>query len=155
MQLLFRPATAADKPSVGHVIEQAEAPEARRMGLHIKSAEADWLDQAIASGRVYAALLDGDLIGVAVTRLKDETVLHIDHVAVVPQLQGQGIGGWILSGIEAVARAEKFTRLSFMTAAMMGELLHLGNRFGFQETHRMLMAEGGNPHIQVYMEKIL
>ena len=155
MQLLFRPATAADKLSVEHVIERAEAPEARRMGLNIKSAEPDWLDRAIAVGRVHVALIDGEPVGVAVTRQKDESVLHIDHVAVLPQLQGQGIGGWILSGVEAIARAEKFTRLSFMTAAMMSELLHLGNRFGFQETHRMLMAEDGNPHIQVYMEKIL
>lgn len=155
MQLLFRPATAADKPSVEQIIAQAEAPDTRRMGLNIKSAEPDWLDQAIANGRAYLAFIDGEPVGVLVTRLKDETVLHIDHIAVVPRLQGRGIGGWILSGAEAVARAEKLTRISFMTAAMMSELLHLGNRFGFLETHRMLMAGDGNPHVQVYMEKVL
>ncbi len=125
------------------------------MGLRIKSTEENWLDRAIASERVYVALVDEQPVGIAATRLKDESVLHIDHVAVLPQLQGQGIGGWMLSGIEAIARAEKRSKLTFMTAAMMSELLHLGSRFGFHETHRMLMAEGGNPHVQVYMEKII
>ncbi len=125
------------------------------MGLRIKSTEENWLDRAIASERVYIALVDEQPVGIAATRLKDESVLHIDHVAVLPQLQGQGIGGWMLSGIEAIARAEKRSKLTFMTAAMMSELLHLGSRFGFHETHRMLMAEGGNPHVQVYMEKII
>ncbi|HSM42223.1 MAG TPA: GNAT family N-acetyltransferase [Afifellaceae bacterium] len=155
MQLLFRPATAADRSSVERIIEIAEAPEARRMGLRIKSTEENWLDNAIESGRVYIALVDEQPVGIAATRLKDESVLHIDHVAVLPHLQGRGIGGWILSGVEAVARAEKRSRLTFMTAAMMSELLHLGSRFGFHETHRMLMAEGGSPHVQVYMEKII
>jgi GNAT superfamily N-acetyltransferase len=155
MQLLFRPATAADRSSVERIIQSAEAPEARRMGLRIKSTEENWLDRAIASERVYIALVDEQPVGIAATRLKDESVLHIDHVAVLPQLQGQGIGGWMLSGIEAIARAEKRSKLTFMTAAMMSELLHLGSRFGFHETHRMLMAEGGNPHVQVYMEKII
>jgi GNAT superfamily N-acetyltransferase len=155
MQLLLRPATAAERSSVERIIERAEAPEARRMGLKIKSTEANWLDQAIASGRVYIALVDDEPVGIAATRLKDDSVLHIDHVAVLPQQQGRGIGGWMLSGIEAIARAEKRTKLTFMTAAMMSELLHLGSRFGFQETHRMLMAEGGSPHVQVYMEKII
>jgi len=153
--MLFRPATAADRSSVERIIESAEAPEARRMGLRIKSTEENWLDNAIASGRIYIALVDEQPVGIAATRLKDETVLHIDHVAVLPHLQGQGIGGWMLSGVEAIARAEKRSRLTFMTAAMMSELLHLGSRFGFHETHRMLMAEGGSPHVQVYMEKII
>ena len=125
------------------------------MGLRIKSTEENWLDNAIESGRVYIALVDEQPVGIAATRLKDESVLHIDHVAVLPHLQGRGIGGWILSGVEAVARAEKRSRLTFMTAAMMSVLLHLGSRFGFHETHRMLMAEGGSPHVQVYMEKII
>jgi GNAT superfamily N-acetyltransferase len=155
MELLFRPAAETEKRAVEQLFEDADAPEARRMGLQIMSADPHWLERAIAGGRVYAGFVDGQLVGAALTRLKDDTILHIDHVAVRPDCQGRGVGGWMLSCIEAAARNDKCLKMSFMTAAMMSELLHLGSRFGFHETHRMLTTESGKPHVQVYMEKVL
>jgi GNAT superfamily N-acetyltransferase len=155
MELIFRPVSAAEKTSVERLIKSAQIPQARQMGLEIMSADMHWLDEAIAGGRVYAGLIGNELIAAAVTRLNDGNNLFIDHMAVLPGNQGRGFGGWMLSCIEATARSEKCTKISFKTAAMMSELLHLGSRFGFQETHRALTQDIGNPHAQVYMEKVL
>jgi GNAT superfamily N-acetyltransferase len=155
MELIFRPASPADKTAVERLFKSAQIPQARRTGLEIMSAGMHWLDDAIARRRVYCGLIDGEMIGAAVTSLKDGTSLNIDHMAVLPGNQRRGIGGWMLSCIEATARIEDCTKISFTTAAMMSELLHLGSRFGFHETRRALMEDTGNPHAHVYMEKVL
>ena len=155
MELIFRPASSADRIAVERLIRSAQIPQARRTGLEIMSGGMHWLDDAIARRRVYCGLVDGVMTGAAVTSRKDGTNLHIDHMAVLPGNQRRGIGGWMLSCIEATARNEDCTKISFRTAAMMSELLHLGSRFGFHETSRALMEDTGNPHAHVYMEKVL
>jgi GNAT superfamily N-acetyltransferase len=155
MELKFRPASAAETISVEQLIKSAQIPQARQLGLEIMNADTHWLDHAIEGGRVYVGFVDGEMVGAAVTTLKDGNNLFIDHMAVLPGKQGRGIGGWMLSCVEATARSRECAKISFKTAVMMSELLHLGSRFGFQESSRTLTQDSGNPHAQVYMEKIL
>ena len=97
MELKFRPATAAEKNSVEQLIKSAQIPQARQLGLEIMSADTHWLNHAIEGGRVYAGFVDGEMVGAAVTTLRDENNLFIDHMAVLPGKQGRGFGGWMLS----------------------------------------------------------
>jgi ribosomal protein S18 acetylase RimI-like enzyme len=65
----------------------------------------DELRTAIASGNVLVAVAGGRIIA---TARAQETggIWHISRIAVVPDLQGQGIGSAMLRAVEAAAPAE-------------------------------------------------
>jgi GNAT superfamily N-acetyltransferase len=155
MEFIFRPIAETEKNSVERLLESARIPQAKQTGMDIDATNGHWLDAALTERRVYGGFIDGKLVSTAVTHLIDRSNLFIDHIAVLPDYQGRGIGGWTLSCIEMSARMEECTKLSFRTAAIMSELLHLCSRFGFHETRRGLTTATGNPHIQVHMEKVL
>jgi GNAT superfamily N-acetyltransferase len=103
---------------------------------------------------VFVADEAGRIVGVAATERR-ESGLYLDRLAVDPAKQGSGLGGWLLARLEEVARARSDRTISLMTAEMMGHLLRLYGRHGFEIVHRGPPDHGKDAHIRVHMVKRL
>ncbi|MCM2291652.1 GNAT family N-acetyltransferase [Allorhizobium sp. BGMRC 0089] len=80
----------------------------------------------------YAAMIDGALVGCLFCRLHEPETLYLGKVAVLPDMQGQGIGRAMLKAAEGVAHACGVRVLELETRI---ELDHNHRRFekwGFQ-----------------------
>ncbi|MGG7517441.1 GNAT family N-acetyltransferase [Allorhizobium undicola] len=63
----------------------------------------------------YAAMMDGRLVGCLFCRQEGAETLYLGKLAVLPDLQGKGIGRAMLAAAEGVARACGVTRLKLET----------------------------------------
>jgi GNAT superfamily N-acetyltransferase len=61
--------------------------------------------EAIRSGGMLAALIDGELVGCAFVRALDETTADLGLVSVSPDRQGSGLGGEIVRFAEHLMRS--------------------------------------------------
>lgn len=139
---------------IENVLRAAFEPYVRKLGRELAVDAYAWLPSALQNGSVYIAVDGGRIVGVAATSNRGRE-LAIDQIAVLPERQGMGIGGWLLTSIEERARAEGVERMSLDTAMMMDDLLRLYRRHGFREVRRGPPEHGKDTHLRVYMVKDL
>ncbi len=93
----------------------------------------------------YAQLIDDGLVRVAVSgdavvgvivMWPEEDHLYVDNVAVLPELQGRGVGAALLRVAEVTARESDRAEIRLYTNAAMTANLDYYPRHGFIETHR-------------------
>lgn len=73
----------------------------------------------------------------------------LDNIAVLPSMQGRGIGRALVRFAERTASDQGYGRIRLYTNAAMSENLQLYARLGYRETHRA--EEGG--FRRVFMDK--
>ncbi len=154
MTLAFVQAAPAQEAAVRAVMRAAFAPYIRKLGRAIAPTAFAGLADALSRGDVFLAL-DGDaILGVAEIK-RDGDDVTIEHLAVAPERQNAGIGGFLLRAVERRARAGGGTTLSLYTAAMMDDLLRLYARHGFVEIHRGPPPHGKDALPRVFLRKDL
>jgi GNAT superfamily N-acetyltransferase len=154
MVLNFEKAVSLQHKETEQILRAAFTPYVRKLGRELGNDAYAWLPAALDRGDVYVAKEATEVVGVvATTRRTNEVIL--DQIAVNPLRQGTGIGSWLLAQIEEVARSERVQVLSLDTAEMMEDLVRLYARHGFQIIRRGPPAHGKDPHLRVYMSKIL
>jgi len=154
MTLAFVLATPAQEPAVRAVMRTAFRPYIRKLGREIAPTAFAGLAEALARGDVWLAMDGEAILGVAELKRDGDTVV-IEHLAVVPERQNAGIGGFLLRAVEQQARAEQAASLALYTAAMMEDLLRLYARHGFVEIHRGPPPHGKDALDRVFLRKDL
>ena len=144
MTLEFRPARPTEGGEVEALLRSAFTPYVRMLGRTDGPGPYHWLPAVIDNGDAFVAMEDGQLVGV-VTTSRADSERAIDHIAIEPDRQGQGIGSWLLGKIEDAARLEGATALSLYTAEIMDDLIRLYRRHGFVETRRAPPASWQGP----------
>ena len=89
----------------------------------------------MAEGSTWVALLSNAIIGTASVVEKDDAVLYVRGMAVLPAARGRGIGELLLREIEVFALGNGCTRLLLSTTPFLTGAIRLYERFGFQRTH--------------------
>ena len=153
MDLIFRRAVRSEREAVAQVLRDAFTAYVRKLGREL-SDPYEWLESAILVGGVYVAV-EGDRIVGAVVAERGETGLYIRMLAVTPERQRSGIGGWLLERCEDTAQAEGLAALSLHTAEIMDGHLRFYHRHGFEEVRRALPDHGRDRHLRVHLEKRL
>ena len=153
MDLVFRQASLAERDAVEAVLRAAFAAYVRKLGRE-PSDPYDWLEAAILGGDVHAGV-EGDRILGAVVTTRGEDGLYIRLLAVDPERQSCGIGGWLLDRIEDLARTQGQASLRLHTAEIMEDLLRLYRRQGYREVGRALPDHGKDAHLRVHLQKKL
>lgn len=108
----------------------------------------DELRAAMAAGTMLKAVLGARIVGAVRGRSEGET-LYVGRTAVVPDLQGRGIGTRLLAAIEATA-GPQVERFELFTGDRSAANLRLYERLGYRELRR----EQAGPRVTlVFMEK--
>lgn len=132
--MILRPATAADLDAVKSCAEQAYALYVPRIGQTPASMVADFAAQ-ISAGHVHVAEAAGAVAGFIVLYPRGDHI-HVENVAILPALQGRGIGKALLDFAEAEAKRRSLAALELYTNAKMNENQTFYPRLGYAETGR-------------------
>ena len=93
----------------------------------------------MAEGPVWVAVLSNaigsNVIGTASVVQKDDGVLYVRGMAVLPEARGRGVGESLLREIEGFALRNACTRLLLSTTPFLTGAIRLYQRFGFERTH--------------------
>ncbi len=154
----MRPAVRGDVPELESIAAAAYLPYVPRIGRAPAPVMADYA-AAIARGEVWLASFSegaadqptrAAAVGLIVLVSKPGYLL-LENVAVLPSMQGFGIGTRLLAFAEARAGALGLPEIQLYTNAAMTENLAYYPRRGYVETHRAV-ADGFS---RVYFSKRL
>jgi ribosomal protein S18 acetylase RimI-like enzyme len=130
----IRPATTDDLAAVKACAEQAYALYVPRMGRNPAPMVADFGAQ-ISAGHVHVIEVDGAVAGFIVLYLRGDHI-HVENVAILPAVQGRGIGKALLAFAEGEAKRRGLAALELYTNAKMTENQTFYPRLGYTETGR-------------------
>src|SRR5580693_6946295 len=145
MRLVFRFACSGDVPAVVDLVESAYRGDSSRAGW---TTEADLLDGQRTDAEAVSAVIksadrvvllaltdDNDLLGCCEIQRRPPDTAYFGMFAVVPTLQGGGVGGQILGEAERLAR-ETFgaARMEMTVIAQRAELIAWYERRSYSRT---------------------
>ncbi len=136
------------------VLKAAFEPLVRQLGRTHDPETYRQLPDAVADARVYGALIDESVVGVAIVS-HSQAGWKVDELAVAPEQHGNSLGSQLLRFVETEARTAGASTLSLHTPLMMEHLVRFYERRGFRESHRALPEHGLDKHLRVHMNKSL
>ncbi|MEN0041442.1 MAG: GNAT family N-acetyltransferase [Pseudomonadota bacterium] len=131
----LRAAKSADLPFVENCARAAYAPYVPRIGREPAPMVADFAVH-LANGEL-CIVEAGDPVGYSVHRIEGDA-LFIENIAIMPDLQGSGVGRAIFDLLEAEAREAGASQLRLYTNVMMAEALAFYERLGFFVTDKRI-----------------
>jgi ribosomal protein S18 acetylase RimI-like enzyme len=149
----LRRADAADVPALQRIASAAYSPYLSRMGGQRPGPlDADYA-AAVETAETWVARVDGPPVGFLVLAddPRDDDVLVLENVAVLPAHTGVGIGRALLERAEDRALARGRRRIRLFTHVTMVENQALYERIGYVESHR----GGEDGSTLVFYEKVL
>lgn len=130
----LRPAVADDVADLQAMAYAAYEGYVARIGRRPAPMTADYA-RAVREGRVWVAVDNGVLVGLAVLVPQQDHLL-LENIAVSPAVQGQGVGSRLLALAEDLARKHGLCDVRLYTNEAMTENLAYYPRRGYRETHR-------------------
>jgi ribosomal protein S18 acetylase RimI-like enzyme len=92
------------------------------------------VDAYLKSSHIFIADLHNEVVGAIVLQAQEEGIIEIKNVAVMPALQGQGIGLYLLKNAVLSARKMNFNTIQIGTANSSIGQLYLYQKAGFEIT---------------------
>jgi ribosomal protein S18 acetylase RimI-like enzyme len=145
----LRPATEADVPRLGELVDAAYGHYVERIGARPRPMTDDYAE-VVRVREVTVAERGGEVIGLVALGVTDEGFV-VDNIAVDPRHQGTGVGRALLKHAEAEARRAGFDSIYLYTHETMSENLDLYRRIGYVEYDRRPVVAG----LSVYLRKRL
>jgi ribosomal protein S18 acetylase RimI-like enzyme len=133
---VVRPANAGDTEAVANCVKAAFTPYIERIGKPPAPMLADF-PAIIAAGQVWIAEMDNQVVGVLV-QYETEDGFYIDTVAVIPALQGAGVGRALLVFAEHEAQRRGLKSIYLCTNTKMTENQVFYPKIGYVEYDRRL-----------------
>ncbi len=132
----IRPAIPPDASSVAGCVKSAFSPYIERIGKPPAPMLLDF-PAVIAAGQVWVAELDHKVVG-ALVQYETEEGFYIDTVAVLPSLQGRGVGRALLVFAEDEALRCGYHSIYLCTNVKMTENQVLYPKIGYVKYERKL-----------------
>jgi GNAT superfamily N-acetyltransferase len=147
--ITIRQATEDDAATLLRITVAAYQHYVARIGRAPAPMEADY-DEATRLGQGWVAELDGEIVGLLILIPQDGYLL-LENIAVLPGMQGRGLGARLLSFTEERAAALGLPEVRLYTNQAMTENIAYYPRHGYTETHR----GGDGPFRRVFFRKRL
>lgn len=132
--VIIRAATIEDLRAIDRCAKLAYRKYVERMDKEPAPMHADF-KQLVASNAVSIAIKQDSFAGFVVFYEQDQH-MHLENVAVQPDLAGQGIGRKLIEYVEHQAVISGISRIELYTNEMMHENFGLYKHLGFEETDR-------------------
>ena len=145
----LRPATVEDAPAVAECVNAAYRHYLERMEIPPGPMTEDY-DEVIREWGVTVAEDGGNIVGMLVLSITEKGFL-LETVAVIPAMQGKGVGKTLLEFAESEALRQGFDSIYLYTHEKMTENQVLYAKVGYVEFDRQTVD--GRP--RVYMRKLL
>ena len=143
------PASAADASEMQVLVRAAYEQYVPRIGREPAPMTADY-DAVARSGRSLLAKIGSELVGLVVTEVEEDALL-VQNLAVLPRLQGSGVGSLLLQKAEDLAREAGLPEVRLFTNEAMSESIVFYRHKGFAETGRFEQ----NGYLRVFFAKSL
>lgn len=134
----IRAAAADDLAHVMFCARAAYSKYLQRMNREPAPMHADFASQ-IEQGHVHVAFR-GSLFAGYVVFYQERDHIHLENVAVLPELSGQGIGRTLIKYAEDAARQAGLRAIELYTNEAMTENLAMYPKLGYVETERKQQA---------------
>ena len=92
------------------------------------------VDKYLKHSEVFVATQHGETVGIVVLLPITTGKAEIKNIAVKPELQGKGIGSYLIKNVIKVARQKKFRKICIGTANSSIVPLYLYQKLGFEIT---------------------
>ncbi len=92
------------------------------------------VDKYLKHSEVFVATQHGETVGIVVLLPITTGEAEIKNIAVKPELQGKGIGSYLIKNVIKVARQKKFRKICIGTANSSIVPLYLYQKLGFEIT---------------------
>ncbi len=145
----IRLANSGDLISIKSIAEAAYAKYTVRIGRKPAPMVADF-QKLIKQRYMYVFIYNGEVAGFVVFYPSGDH-MHLENIAISPELQGKGIGLQLIEFVEQQSRAQDFQAVELYTNEKMTENLNWYPSIGYQEKDRH--EEDG--FSRVYFRKIL
>lgn len=134
LRLDLVPASPADAPAMQALVRAAYERYVPQIGREPAPMTADYHSVA-RSGRALLGKIGSELAGLVVTEVENDALL-VENLAVLPRLQGSGVGSLLLRKAEDLAREAGLSEVRLFTNEAMTENITFYHRKGFAETDR-------------------
>lgn len=149
MPTAFRTATPDQAGAIREVVRAAYARWVPLIGREPRPMTADY-EAALRAHRFDVFLRGPHILALIETAVRDDH-LWIENVAVLPGMQGKGLGRRLLAHAEALARAARRDEIRLLTNGAFAANVALYERCGYVVTLREPFLDGTT----VYMRKAL
>ena len=143
MALLLRPAEEKDTSAAKACVVAAFERYVERLGEPPRPMLLDFVAE-VSANRVWVAEDDARVVG-AIIQYETERGFYVDVVAVLPEMQGKGVGRALLVYAEQEAQRRGYNSLYLCTNSKMTENLALYPRAGYVEYERK--RDDGNERV--------
>lgn len=148
-EVMLRPAIASDVDAISLCAKKAYNKYIERIGKAPAPMIADFAS-AVAAQQVLVACSDETLLGYVVFYQTGDS-MHLENVAVYPDVAGSGIGRQLISQVEEAAKSQGLESVELYTNEAMTENVTMYPAIGYEEFDRRV--EGG--FNRVYFRKFV
>jgi ribosomal protein S18 acetylase RimI-like enzyme len=132
----MRRARPDEAAAVGALVEAAFARHVEAVGRRPAPMDDDHAGHIAAGDQWVGDAPDGAGLASAIVLTEHDDHLHVDNVAVAPELRGHGLGRALLAFAEAEARRRGFDEVRLYTNSAMTDNLVMYPKLGFAEAAR-------------------
>jgi GNAT superfamily N-acetyltransferase len=129
-RLSLQPVLASDFDDMLALRIAALRPSLERLGRFDAARARDRLAAGFAPPHMQHIVQDGQRIGFVTVHPEGDDALRLEHLYVVPGHQGQGVGAWVLRGVQAHARDTG--RVLKVSALKLSDANRFYQRHGFR-----------------------
>ncbi len=136
MNVVLRPATAADGPAVRTLIFDILGEYGLPVDPRGTDADLEDIGTSYRNGRFWVLDQDGAVVGSCALYPVRDGVVELRKMYVTSRLRGQGWGRRLLETALAAARADGHARVELETASVLREAIAMYGRYGFKRVAR-------------------
>ena len=89
------------------------------------------IDEYLKSSQIFVAEQEEKIVGTVVLQTLPDNVSEIKNLAVLPELQGNGIGSYLIKNVTQIARQMNYKTIQIGTANSSVGQLYLYQKLGF------------------------
>lgn len=133
----IRKASSADAPAVSVTLKVAFAEYKSlytEQGFAATTPEPNAVLQRMEEGPIWLAVLNDEIVGTVAAVMRQNAVLYMRGMAVLPAARGLGVGDLLFAEVRRFAQEESCSRILLSTTPFLHHAIKLYERLGFVRT---------------------